>query len=462
MYYEPSPEQVHDSDLMLEYADALLWADAGTGKTVTAMEALRKGGYDKVMVICPKLALTMWKEELEKHMGVSRLTGYKYYAKVKRTGGFAKGESLGAADALVTTFGIARSWMQNPGGIKTMQVFVNGGQKGDKLWRDPRTSEYKTALIIDEAHYLKSRDAKQTRAVFGPFIIHTVGCVQHYFTSTWQLTGTPVTRYFDDLWTQLRAVRPEALKYHGVYEYEQFVHKFCTTKLVKRGSRTTRVVSDNKNHALMRRLLEDCYVIQRKLVDLPPITHRTIEVSATAVPKVTSLSPEAFMKALNNPASEHAKARRLLGLAKVDDVVEYVREHGQQPILLGIWHKEVGEAYRDAFAMSGMRPEVVDGSTSSAARDLIRERFNAGDIPVLIGQMQAMSTSWNLQEMCSHVIISEELPSPAMLHQFYSRVYRRGQQRHVQVDHCRSPHEMDINLRSIRERKDDDNKTVGL
>ena len=58
--YTPTWHQKEDSDKMLETEHAFLWDDAGTGKTIKALEAFRKGGYDRGVVLCPKLALTMW------------------------------------------------------------------------------------------------------------------------------------------------------------------------------------------------------------------------------------------------------------------------------------------------------------------------------------------------------------------------------------------------------------------
>jgi SNF2 family DNA or RNA helicase len=470
MYYEPTPHQIEDSDAMLEYADALLWADAGTGKTVTAMEAIRKGGFEKVIVICPKLAVSMWKEELEKHLGI--------VVKAKTSGSFAKGEGLHYADALVTTFGIARSWFfkKDKALSKVFSDFRCGGvnaHKNKDTWRGYENG-YKTVVIIDEAHNLKSIDAKQTMAVFGDLLVYgpnhiktPFDCVVSPAHSVWQLTGTPVTRYYDDLYTQLKSARPEILTHFGVDTYKKFVDKFCKTKFVRDGyGKHRKVVCGNTNYALLERLLEACCVIRRTLdevvADLPPITHRIVDVDYKNVPNISVKDLDNLIRELNNPDSEMAKIRHLLGNAKVPGVVEYIKEYGRRPLLLGVWHTDVGDAYYDALSKVFNTVVTVRGSTPDTERDLIRERFNNGQIDCIVGQMQAMNTSWNIQEACEHVIIAEELPSPAMLHQFYSRVYRRGQKRHVQVDHMLSTHSLDVGLRNIRLRKGADNKRIGL
>jgi SNF2 family DNA or RNA helicase len=76
----------------------------------------------------------------------------------------------------------------------------------------------------------------------------------------------------------------------------------------------------------------------------------------------------------------------------------------------------------------------VSGQTSDKDKIEIRNRFNAGDIDVLVGQIRAMGTSWNIQEACSQVVIAESVPSFALIEQFYKRVYRFGQTSPCQVD----------------------------
>jgi len=457
MPYDPLPHQVEDSDNLLKYEVSYLWADAGTGKTVTAMEAIRKGGFEKVIVICPKLAMSMWAAELKDHLGLT--------SKILR-GKLRRGEGVYYADALVMSFGVARNLNRNTNGLN--MYFQVGGYPADKPGNRTWEDRYKTVVIIDEAHNLKSKDAKQSVAILGnKFDYQHPLCVTYGANAVWQLTGTPVTRYYDDLWTQLHAGRAEILEHYGVRSYDQFVNKFCRTKLVKYGrGQPRRVVVGNTSHETMKKLLADCDVIQRRLsdvaADMPPITHRVVEPDYKNVPAggVGKLSAPQLMAALSDENSELSSIRRKLGMAKVPAIVDYVKEYGMKPYLIGFWHIDVGNAFLEA--LDDPLVKMVSGATPTNERDLIREQFNGNQLNGIVGQMQAMNTSWNLQEASSHVIIAEELVSPAMLHQFYSRVYRRGQKNHVQVDHMTSLHQLDVALSNIRSIKAADNRKVGL
>jgi len=455
--YTPLPHQVEDSDALLEYQVSYLWADAGTGKTVTAMEAIRKGGFEKIIIVCPKLAISMWYEEITKHLGMT--------CKIFR-GRPKRGEGIHYADALIMSFGMARNINKHLHGL-AMSFQVGGyplRKPGNRTWED----RHKTVLIVDEAHNLKSKEAQQTSMIFGNKLdMQHPLCVAYGVSALWQLTGTPVTRYYDDLWTQLHVGRAEILEHYGVKSYDAFVRKFCRTKTVRYGNGPARrVVTGNTSHATMRRMLDDCKVIQRRLsdvaADMPPITHRRVEAEYKNVPVggVGKLTGPQLLAALADENSEAATLRRKLGMAKVPSIVDYVKEYGNKPYLIGFWHTDVGNAIIDG--LGGLNVKMVSGATSSAERDLIREQFNSGELDGIVGQMQAMNTSWNLQEASCHVIIAEELVSPGMLHQFYSRVYRRGQKNHVQVDHMTSTHSLDVALSGIRQTKAADNEKIGL
>lgn len=465
MFYDPLPHQIEDSDALLEYAHGLLWADPGTGKTVTAMESFRKGGFQKAIVVCPKSAVTMWKEEMEKHLSTPEKP-FKVF--VVRSSRLPKGVNIHDYDAIVVTFGVARTLCTASDDRAVLFVSFQLGGTSDKVssWRG-WDNKYITACIVDEAHNLKNADAGQTKAVFGMDASGRKSCVVAHVDSVWQLTGTPIMRFFDDAWSQLRFARPEILEHYDVLTRKKFIEKFCMTKPNPHSYRHEMVVCGNKNHTLFRELLDACRAIRRRLEDvvddLPPITHVVYDVDyAKKGLSIGKYTIAQLVKSLNDPDSEGAKTRRMLGLAKVPGVLTHLNEVCEGPTLLGFWHREVGDAYEVALRKSGYSVVQVTGDVGTDERDLIRERFNAGKIDVLIGQMQAMNASWNLQDRCQRVVIAEELPSPGLLKQFYSRVYRRGQQNHVNVDHMLTNHDIDHGLRYVRLGKDADNIKAGL
>lgn len=461
MKLTPAKYQNEDSDIMLEYQHAFLWGDPGTGKTLTAMEAARKGGVKKLVVLCPRIALSMWKEELETYLGGK--------AVILRSGRNSV-DGLHDNSYLITTFDLAK---KNRDVIRRFLVGIddrrhkkasrhNFKEVLDDINKN-RPPGYKrptNALVLDEVQYLKNSDAKRTQAVFGMRCDGGDDSLFSEFDDVWQLTGTPILRHVDDLWSQLRAARADILRHYGVLSKQAFINEFCRVDYRQFGKGPKRaVIVGSKNLDRLNKLVADCKVIRRKrddvLKELPPITHRLVDVGYANIDRV-DLDPATLIRELNKPDSPTAKVRRQLGVAKAADVAQYAAEYGTMPLLIGFWHHETCDAIKSN--LEALLPdaviEVVKGGTSPNEIDRIRDGFNAGKIDVILGQMQAMNVSWNLQEACSHVIVAEELTSEQMLLQFYSRVYRKGQKQHVQVDHCRSDHGLDAALVRLRADKD--------
>jgi len=443
MTYEPMPTQIEDRNKVLEYNHAILWAEAGTGKTITAIDAFKVGGYKKMIVIAPKIALTMWHNELRKHLGFKRVQvirggrGAMFKQIAKTLGG-------GGADAIVTTFDLCRN--KNVAELLRKFAFQFDG----------------VFCVLDEAQAAKTPDSGRTQAIYGT---HQDGqytfleCVDDALI----MSGDFVMAYSNDWFVHLKFARPEILKHYGVETYQKFMDKFCVVERKRHHPKQQvvkpRPVGDRNTDTLIR-LLKDCKVIQRTLAEvepnLPPVTYRHVDVGVSKVPKVkvSGMTDEQFLSALQNPDSELAKIRRLLGLAKVDEFCEYAA--GQKPpLLIGAWHTDVVAAIKDALQEHQPNWVVreVTGATSTQDRDHIQEGFNIGTVDVIVGQIAAMNFSWNLQKVCKHVLFAEEIPSHGMHHQFMSRVVRKGQQHSVQVDQCNSQHEIDEVLQSIRFRK---------
>ena len=445
---------------MLSTEHAYLWADAGTGKTVTALEAFRKGGYDRGVILCPKSALSMWADEATKHLGCRAYVLYRGTVAKKHSAIILHADTK----LLITTFDLARVH------DTLINAFANGRPSIKKSsWRAEYTQDLQTVLILDEAHMLKNKDTKRTKSILGDYA-NVISGIMYHFTDTWQLTGTPIMRHADDLWTQLVVGRYDILKHYGVHRLEKWVNTFCMTKMVRYNDYgpMRKVTTGSRNLALLSTILDKCGVIKRNLndvvADLPPITHSTINTDYTGVPNVPNIDISSLIRELADKDGVMAKVRSALGKAKVSSVVEYAVEFGNTPLLIGFWHRDVCKTMLEQLKVASPNwvIEVVDGSTSGKERDRIKEEFNAGRVDCLLGQMQAMNTSWNLQGSCSHVLIAEELPSPGMLHQFYSRVYRKGQKNHVHVDHMISRHSLDQAIRKIRLDKADVNEELAL
>jgi SNF2 family DNA or RNA helicase len=474
-----TPLQEADSDALLDFRTAYLWSEPGTGKTMVMLNAIKKAGISHIVIVAPPTALGMWEDQLLTQLGLSsfvlredvekRVTntatpGTKAYEnQAARIAAFQ--ETLAGVKIFITSFKMA---------VTNYEFFKAF------LLRKPTIEE--SLCIIDEAHYCKSHTSQRTVALLGEpkrldipewqsrripkevldkmaqELAATKGFA-HYADLVWQATGTPRTRWADDLWSQLYFGRKAVLAKHGALTLQQFITKFCFVKSIRvPNSRHSReVIAGDKNQRLMLDLLRDCGVIRRTLeeaaAELPPLTSRLIRVPS--IIKTPELTDDEIARGIKKKDSPLAEQYKKIGMAKVPDAIEILLDTYNGPLLVGFWHTDVGKAL--CAALRKEKPEwtvvMADGSTLSEERDLIRQRFNAGQIDVLVGQMEALSTSMNLQEIAKRVLMVEQLPSPATWQQFYQRVYRKGQRGHVQLDEILATNSLDQALRRIRLRK---------
>ena len=308
--YTPTPHQLEDAAALVEYERGLLWADPGTGKTFTTIIAAAEIGFDRIVVVCPKIAMYMWEEELKKHLNIDAFR----LRNIRKSPGFFRNK------ALIVSYDLL-------GRNERVQEAITRYAQGWDEYRSRSQAERnhrKTLLVLDEAHYIKSASAKRTVAIVGKNLsarnIHAGFSrgLERHFTDVWQLTGTPVTRHVDDLYTQLMLARPDLMRSFGVNTLAKFVDKFCTTQWKQYHPRSPkrRVVTGSKNLDMLERLLTEAGVIRRKLADvvddLPEATYRTVSVSYKQVPKadVLGMDHAALMRELTKPDSMLAKLRR--------------------------------------------------------------------------------------------------------------------------------------------------------
>lgn len=434
MRLNPTPEQSKAVDKLAAQHHGLLWSKAGTGKTLVACRTIRARGYRTSIVVAPPIALTMWATEINCETYDDRATvvlirkagDHKQLADVDRT----------LPLVIITTYSMAAK--PEVLGALTFEA-----------------RQQKTALILDEAHYCKTHSAQRSQAMLqapvlrripkrritgkeedrGVYVEVTDPDVEpglgYYCAYVMQLTGTPMTRYPDDYYMQLALVREDVLKEYGVNSYNKWVQAFCTQKDAQFGNRRQRVISGAKNEDVLNQLLHECGIVRHTADDLPDVTYRTIGVPA---PKgLEKIKPVNDVAQAIKDEPAYAKVYHDVGVGKVPALVEYLKSGNvEYPVLIGFWHKDFARAFLKDYGPSGV--EVVDGSVPHEQRDLIRDEFNSGELPILLGQMSAMGVSWNLQEKCRHVVVAEQTPSPGVLDQFVARVARKGQQGHVQVD----------------------------
>lgn len=423
MPLQPLPTQTQDADFLVNNVHPALFSEPGTGKTLTALEGYKRT-QGRLLVIAPPIALRMWAHNIQEHLAAR--------VQIIRTG---SDKVDWTADVHVLTYSLACKYPQLAGA----DVFV-----------------------LDESDALKTLNSQRTRAIYGDRA-NRKHCLAAGVQHVWPLTGTPIRRYADDLYPQLKALHGDKLRQDlGITSYQGFLDRFCVTQLRRFHARQQAkpTVIANKNEEELRDFIYGNNIAVRRTIHdvaayMPPLTLRDVTVDYDNTAELREATGEAIDAGESEAVM--ATARRLLGVAKAKHVAAYALETWEAlsvPLLMFYWHKEVGDILEMAFTAKGMTVGRIDGSTSQAKRAKLEDDFNDHKIDVLLGQIASMGVAINLQRGSHYGIFAEMDWSPAAKDQALRRLWRMGQDTHVQIDICAAEHPIDEAVASVTSRKE--------
>jgi SWI/SNF-related matrix-associated actin-dependent regulator 1 of chromatin subfamily A len=392
----------------------LLADEPGLGKSAQAIRACRAIQAQTILVICPASLVQNWTREFHRfHPDFNGRLSVRSYDNV-----------------------------------------VRNGFEGD--W---------DVLIADEAHFLKSRKAKRTQAVYGEKCDGVGGLIERA-RNVYLLTGTPAPNTPDEMWTHLRALFPQTiqnLKTRKTMNYYDFVTKYCRTTENYLGKLQ---IVGGKNLGDLKQRIQGIVLRRKKadvLPDLPPLTIDLLPVTGElrlpreCVPEqkmIDQVLATKGVEGLKDIANHVATLRRYTGLAKAVPLVNYVAdqlEGGLDKIVIFAVHKEVIRILKDGLSDYGVA--VIDGSTSGQARDALVQRFqNYPDVRVFIGQIQAAGTGLTLTA-ASQLIFAEASWVPSENAQAMCRIHRISQKNAAIVRFAMLANSIDESIQAACARK---------
>ena len=418
--------QLAGATFLASKPQALLADEMGLGKSAQAIHACDLVGAFQILIVCPAAVRINWDREFTRFSPMDRPAHIITSRKDKPR----KGVNIISYDLL-------------------------DAQK-DTL----KNIEW-DALIIDEAHYLKERSAKRTRAVYGHAFKNGIA---HKSKHVWRLTGTPMPNDASELYTHLRSA--------GVVNepYWDFVYRFCAGFEGDYGYKITGV----KNAPQLKELLAQMMLRRKKeevMTELPPITFHNVTVERSDV----ELDPwfyenwkpigiPAFLEQikgvdqslktalqtiktghhhnsddsvalLESFAKSTSTLRRYIGLAKLPKVLDIIEEDltsgAIDKIVLFAMHQQVIEQTRTRFRKFGA--VTLYGGTPTAKRQQNIDNFMKNPkCRVFIGQVVAAGTGITLTSAHEVAFIEADWV-PANNAQAAMRCHRVGQTKPVRV-----------------------------
>jgi superfamily II DNA or RNA helicase len=264
------------------------------------------------------------------------------------------------------------------------------------------------------------------------------------------LTGTPVENRLADLWSILDWAIPGLLGPHEQFRraVEIPVERFHDDDVAERLARMIRPF-------VLRRRKSDPLIVP----ELPPKTETdhpvplTAEQAALYRTVVTETSAEIagtlgmqrrglvlrllteLKQVCNHPAQFLREAGPLDGrsgkLAALDELVDIVVAEGES-MLVFTQFVQMGRLIHAHLAARGQQVGFLHGSMTLAAREQLVDRFQAGDVRILVLSLRAGGLGLNLTR-ASHVVHYDRWWNPAVEDQATDRAYRIGQDKPVQI-----------------------------
>lgn len=383
------PYQADGAAWLAAQRKALLADEPGLGKTPQAIIAARHLNAEAVVVLCPASVVENWKREF------------------------------------------ARFWPGFTGAVvRSYDYAVRNGIDVPEF----------DVLILDESHFLKSKDAKRTKLVYGVRCDGVGGLVERA-KAVFALTGTPSPNTPHELWPMLRALAPETIQINGrAAAYWTFVDRFCRTEENYLGHVQ---IKGGKNLADLKSRIAPFVKRRRKddvLPDLPSLSVATLALhhdtsdsalgSTGELRAIRNALDSGGLGALAELAPHVAQLRRATGLAKIGPAARWVIDQldgGLGKLVIFAHHRDVIVGLAGALRGADIRTVWIDGSVPREDRQEAVDRFQSDpQTRVFIGQITAAGTGITLTA-ASDLLFVESSWVPAENEQAAMRIHRIGQ-----------------------------------
>lgn len=219
-------EQQKTTEKMISVGSLLNANQMGLGKTFETIMALENLDAKRILIVSPKFVRLSWRNELKKWLDVDE-------------------------DDINIIEGTPKQRLALTEDLKSYNI-INYALLRNR--QDPAAKNlFKTkwdALVIDEAHRIKNRKAKQTKGIKRLKADHKFA-----------LTGTPIQNKPGDLWSILHWIDP----FYSGRSYWRFVENFCEVEEGFFGKEILGLTKDEEKIDALRTILD--HVMSRRLGD---------------------------------------------------------------------------------------------------------------------------------------------------------------------------------------------------
>jgi len=410
--WEPREYQEHAVKHLVSTQHNGLFADMGTGKTVTTLSALKilkqRNLLRRVLIVAPlRVAKYTWPDEIQKWAHLNDLS----YTVVH---GAEKNE-LRHADTDIHLI--------NPEGLLWLLPLLAKDKRFSYDW-----------LIINESSKFKSYSSKRfklLKPLLGKFARRTI------------LTGTPATNGMMDLFSQMYVVdQGMALgAYITKFRSEFFHQKPFDPYGWYLNDKAEEEIYKRIQHKIMRVAASDYYTLPVVYQDIP------VELPEAALRKYKQMEATLQMQVMKgtitaaNAAVASGKCRQIasgfiyddqrnatwIHEAKFEALSDLLEELQGKPVLLFYNFVETVERLVMQFGA-----KVIKGDATEAQREVL-SAWNRGEVPLLAAHPASAGHGLNLQDGGHHIVWFDPTYDLEHYLQANARLHRQGQKNTVYV-----------------------------
>lgn len=380
-------------EFLVSKQGGMLLDEQGLGKTIQALEAVKKTKAKVLVIVCPAIMQGTWLHH------VTNLVPKE-----------------------ITTYIHSYEWYVKLTNLKPLLKEIKDKEIG---------------VIVDEAHYIKTPTSKRTKTV--QYLLSLENIVFKVL-----LTGTPITRDVDDLFTQLKVFYPNFCR--SIFEYRRrymnCIHSYFgdVFKGFKDDSAKDEIINYLK-HCSLRRTKKSAGLELPSITRTPvfvdinkKVAKESLSILDYATKVINGMQDYAEYKTnLAEEASHIASVRKALGVAKVPQVLQYIEhllQSGTQKLIVFGVHIDVVNLIYEALKekYKDIKTHRIIGATTNTQREKIIKEFQELETPqILVANMIACGVGVTLTK--AHTVVFAELDfTPSNIMQAEARVHRITQE----------------------------------
>lgn len=412
------PFQKADIEYALRRKNTLVGDQPGLGKTPIGICFANEISAKRVLVICPASIRLQWAKRIQEWTTMQ--WGYYIHTIVNSQRGVHPNAAW-----TICSYELARS-----------EAIAKALAKGTY-----------DLLIIDEAHYLKTPDARRTQAVFGGGRNPVCEPLAARCGAILALTGTPLPNRPREAFTLARGLCPEAIDWMSEDSFKDRFNPSRKGEVKDKVTGKTKIFIDERTgrHSELQNRLRANFMTRHLKRDVMPQlkmpVYDIIQLEETgpvkqalAAEKLLDLDPDALEGADFSAMGQVSVVRKMMGIALAPQVADYVKmllDGGEEKIVLFGHHIEVLNIYERALQPYGC---VRFFAGQGKANDRKKEEFIKNpSVQVIMGNLLTLGTGTDgLQLVSNHALIGEPSWTPGDNEQAFDRLDRGGQTRTVQ------------------------------